>query len=374
VHWVRPALVAEVGFTEWTREGTLRHPSFQGLRKDKKAEEVMRERAAKESVVAATPAATEAPRRSTRNAARAPASAAPVIAGITLSHPDKLLFPADRLSKRDIAQYYETVGTWMIPHLRDRPLSLVRCPDGWQAQCFYQKHADKSVNVAVDRITVPEGDGTATYLAANSTAAVVALLQWGVIEIHPWASRKPKLDRPDRLILDFDPDDRVAWPDLVSAVQTTRALLDDLGLQGFLKTTGGKGLHIVMPIRPTIEWNIAKSFAKAVADTLVSTFPDRFTATVSKTKRKGKIFIDYLRNDQGATAVAPYSVRAREHAPVATPIGWEELAQDVRFSYFNVANVPARLGRLKRDPWAAFATVRQSVTKPMMKRVGYTPS
>ena len=175
-------------------------------------------------------------------------------------------------------------------------------------------------------------EGTATYLAANSTAAVVALLQWGVIEIHPWASRKPKLDRPDRLILDFDPDDGVGWPDLVSAVQVTRALLDDLGLKGFLKTTGGKGLHIVVPIRPTIEWEVAKGFAKAVADMLVSTFPDRFTATLSKAQRKGKIFIDYLRNGQGATAVAPYSVRAREHAPVATPIAWEELAQDVRFA------------------------------------------
>jgi bifunctional non-homologous end joining protein LigD len=374
VHWVRPTLVAEVAFTEWTRDGTLRHPSFQGLRKDKKAEEVMRERAVKGSVVAATAAATHAPRRSTRDAIRAPASAAPVIAGVTLSHPDKLLFLADRLSKRDLAQYYESMSTWMIPHLRDRPLSLVRCPDGWQAQCFYQKHADKSVNVAVDRITVPEGSGTATYLAVNSTAAIVALVQWGVIEIHPWASRNPRLDRPDRLILDFDPDDEVAWPDLVSAVQTTRTLLDDLGLQGFLKTTGGKGLHIVVPIRPTIEWSMAKGFAKAVADTLVSTFPGRFTASVSKAQRKGKIFIDYLRNDQGATAVAPYSVRAREHAPVATPIAWEELAQDVRFSYFNVGNVRARLGRLKRDPWAAFFDVRQSVAKSMMKRVGYTPS
>ncbi len=373
VHWVRPTLVAEVAFTEWTQDGTLRHPSFQGLRKDKKAEEVMRERAVKQSPVAVASAAADAPGRSTRKAARAPVSTAPIVSGITLSHPDKLLFPADRLSKLDLAQYYEKVSTQMIPHLRDRPLSLVRCPDGWQAQCFYQKHADKSVNVAVDRITVPEGEGTATYLAANSTAAVVALLQWGVIEIHPWASRKPKLDRPDRLILDFDPDDGVGWPDLVSAVQVTRALLDDLGLTGFLKTTGGKGLHIVVPIRPTIEWEVAKGFAKAVADMLVSTFPDRFTATLSKTQRKGKIFIDYLRNGQGATAVAPYSVRAREHAPVATPIAWEELAQDVRFGYFNVGNVPARLGRLKRDPWAAFFEVRQSIAKPMMKRIGYTP-
>ncbi len=297
--------------------------------------------------------------------------AAPVVAGIALSHPDKLFFPADRLTKLDLAQYYKKVSAWMVPHLRGRPLSLVRCPDGWQAQCFYQKHADKSVNVVVDRITVPESTGSATYLAANSAAAVVALLQWGVIEIHPWGSRKPKLDRPDRLIFDFDPGDAVTWSELVRSIHLMRKLLDDLGLKIFLKTTGGKGLHIVVPIRPTIEWEVAKGFTKAAANVLATTFPDRFTATLSKAQRKGRIFVDYLRNDLGATAVAPYSVRARDHAPVATPIAWEELAQDVRFAHFNVANVPSRLARLRGDPWAAFFDVRQSITRSMMKRIGF---
>jgi len=369
VHWVRPTLVAEVAFTEWTHDGTLRHPSFQGLRKDKKASEVMRERAVKKTP-SAKKSAVAAARRPKRNGAAPTASSNAVVAGIALSHPDKLLFPADKLTKRDVAQYYEKVGEWMVPHLRERPLSLVRCPDGWQGQCFYQKHADKSVNAAVNRIAVPEGNGTATYMSANSTEAVVALLQWGVIEVHPWGSRKPKLDRPDRLIFDFDPDDGVGWPELVSAVQVMRTLLDEMELTGFLKTTGGKGLHIVVPIRPTIEWDVAKSFTKAVADLLVATFPDRFTATLSKAQRKGKIFIDYLRNGLGATAVAPYSVRAREHAPVATPIAWEELTRDVRFAHFNVGNVPARVARLKKDPWAEFFEVSQSLTKAMMKRVG----
>ena len=195
------------------------------------------------------------------------------MAGVTLSHPDKLLFPADKLSKRDIAQYYEKVSAWMVPHLAQQAAEPGAVPGWMGGQCFYQKHADKSVNAAVERIVVPEGDGTATYLAANSTEAVVALLQWGVIEIHPWGSSKPKLDRPDRLIFDFDPDDAVAWPDLVSAVQVMRTLLDDLGLKGFLKTTGGKGLHIVVPVRPTIDWDVARSFTKAVAGVLVSTFP-----------------------------------------------------------------------------------------------------
>jgi bifunctional non-homologous end joining protein LigD len=369
VHWVRPILVAEVAFTEWTHDGTLRHPSFQGLREDKKASEVMRERAVKK-----TPPAKNSPvvatRRPKRSGAAPTASSNAVLAGITLSHPDKLLFPADKLTKRDLAQYYEKLGEWMVPHLRDRPLSLVRCPDGWQGQCFYQKHADKSVNAAVNRIAVPEGNGTATYMTVNSTTALVALLQWGVIEFHPWGSHGPRLDRPDRLIFDFDPDDGIGWSNLVSAVQVMRTLLDEMGLTGFLKTTGGKGLHIVVPIRPTIGWDVAKSFTKAVADLLVATFPDRFTATLSKAQRKGKIFIDYLRNGPGSTAVAPYSVRAREHAPVATPIAWEELKQDVRFAYFNVGNVPTRLARLKNDPWASFFDVRQALTKAMTKRVG----
>src|SRR5450432_386848 len=355
VHWVKPTLVAEVAFTEWTQNGTLRHPAFQGLRKDKKATEVMRECAVKKSPPAVRTAAT-LPAVSKRKLSRVAASA-PVVAGVALSHPDKLYFPADKLTKRDLAEYYEKISAWMIPHLRDRPLSLVRCPDGWQGQCFYQKHADKSVSAAVDRLVVPEGNASATYMAAGSAAALVGLLQWGVIEIHPWGSRRPRLERPDQLVFDFDPDDGVGWPHLVSAVQVTRTLLTDIGLMGFLKTTGGKGLHIVVPIRPTIGWETAKAFTKAIAELLVSTFPDRFTATLSKAQRKNKIFIDYLRNGLGATAVAPYSIRAREHAPVATPIAWDELKKDVRFSYFNVGNVPPRMARLKNDPWASFFDV-----------------
>ena len=372
VHWVKPTLVAEVAFTEWTQDGTLRHPSFQGLRKDKKAKEVMREYAAKKTPPADLDGRAAKPGGVKRPDAASVTSSESVVAGMAISHPDKLLFPADKLSKIDIAQYYERVGQWIVPHLRDRPLSLVRCPDGWQGHCFYQKHADKSVNAAVARMSVPEGDGTATYMSANSTAALVALLQWGVIEVHPWGSRKPKLDRPDRLVFDFDPDDGVGWSELVSAVQVTRTLLDEMGLTGFLKTTGGKGLHIVVPIRPTIDWEVAKGFTKAVADLLVTTFPDRFTATLSKARRKGKIFIDYLRNGQGATAVAPYSVRAREHAPVATPIAWEELTRDVRFAHFNVGSIPQRLTRMANDPWAAFFEVRQSLNTTMMKRVGFS--
>ncbi|TMH37901.1 MAG: hypothetical protein E6H66_01105 [Betaproteobacteria bacterium] len=292
------------------------------------------------------------------------------IAGITLSNPDKLMFPETKYSKRDLAQYYEAVGDWIVPHLARRPLMLMRCPDGWKGECFYQKHANNSVHASVGRVQVPERNGTATYFAANSVSAVVGLLQWGVLEFHPWGSRAPRLDRPDRLIFDFDPDTGVDWRELVEAVQMLRALLDDLGLEGFLKTTGGKGLHVVVPIRPTLDWEVAKGFTRAIAESLVSTFPDRFTAVMSKSKRKGKIFVDYLRNGEGATAIAAYSLRARAKAPVSTPIAWSELDSDVRFDHFNLSTVLARLKAMKKDPWADFFSTRQSVTKAMFARVG----
>ena len=391
-HWIKPQLVAEIAFTEWSNDGALRHPSFQGLREDKKATDVVREQVApvkasngdagaparkRSSGARAVPArATSAraiPARATSGGKTAQVSGASTdtVAGIKLSHPDKLLFPEAKLVKRDLALYYEAIADWILPHLKNRPLALVRCPDGWSKQCFFQKHADKSVNAAVTRVQVPESDGTATYFAANSLPALVALVQWGVVELHPWGSRTPKLDRPDRLIFDFDPDDGIGWKEIVEAVGVLRALLDDLGLEGFLKTTGGKGLHVVVPIRPTLDWTQAKGFTKAVADVLVETFPDRFIATLSKAQRKGKIFIDYLRNAEGATAIAPYAIRARAKAPVSTPIAWSEIDTDIRFDHFNVRNISERLRGLRKDPWASIGGNRQTVTRAMFKRVRY---
>jgi bifunctional non-homologous end joining protein LigD len=293
------------------------------------------------------------------------------IAGIAISHPEKLYFPDESITKAEIATYYERMAELIVPHTKDRPLALVRCPDGWNRQCFFQKHADKSVNAAVDRIDVPEGEGTATYMSASSASGLVGLVQWGVIEMHPWGSRRPHLDRPDRLIFDFDPDDAIAWPELVKDVQLLRTLLEDLDLQAFIKTTGGKGLHVIVPIRATLDWEHAKGFSRAVADFLVRTFGDRFIATASKTGRKGKVFIDYLRNAVGATAIAPYGVRARAGAPVAMPVAWDELGADVRFDHFNVRSAEQHVTRRKRDPWHDFATTRQSITKAHGKKMGF---
>ena len=308
--------------------------------------------------------------RASRDAKVAPADQ---IAGLTLTRPDKLYFPEAGITKRDLARYVETMAPWILPHLTDRPLTLVRCPDGWAGQCFYQRHADPSVAAAVSRIEVPEGDGTALYMGANSAEALVALVQWGVLELHPWASRRPRLNRPDRVIFDFDPDDGVAWAELAAAARMLRTLLQRLELQGFLKTTGGKGLHVVVPIRADQSWSESKDFAKAVAEFMARSFPDRFTAVLSKSRRAGKIFIDYLRNAESATAVAPYSVRARANAPVATPIEWDELAKEVRFDHFNLRNVPARV-KGGKDPWREFGAVKQSLRTAHSKLVGMDPA
>ncbi len=298
-------------------------------------------------------------------------SLADTVAGVKLSHPDKPYFPEAGVTKRELAQYYETVASRALPYVSDRPLSLVRCPDGWRGQCFYQKHADRSMPAAEARIEVPERAGMATYFSVSSARSLIGLVQWGMIELHPWGSRAPRLDRPDRLIFDFDPDDAVGWKPLVEAVGALRVLLKDLGLEGFLKTTGGKGLHVVVPIRATLAWAEAKGFARAVADVFERTSPDRFTAAASKAKRKGRIFVDYLRNAEGATAIAPYAVRARANAPVSTPIGWSELDADVRFDHFNIRNVPERLAAMRNDPWAAFDKTRQTITRSAFRRIGF---
>jgi len=388
-HWTEPELVAEIEFTEWTNDGTLRHPSFQGLREDKKARDVVRERPVETEEVRKTPArastskakskaparraakaAKKAAKAEAKPAAAASANEGSAVAGIKISNPDKILYPEAGITKHDLALYYEKVADWILPHLHDRPLTLVRCPSGWEKPCFYQKHPDAKVNEVIERVTVQEGKGPTIYMMANSTEALAALSQMGAIELHPFGSSAPKLTCADRLVFDFDPADDITWKTLVEGVHILKTLLEELGLTTFIKTTGGKGLHVVLPIRPSFEWAEIKAFTKAVAELMVRSFPERFVATVTKSKRHGKIFVDYLRNQDGATAIAPYSARARAHAPVATPIAWDELATDIRREHFTIRNVPERLARMKKDPWAGFFDVKQSITKAMIKKVG----
>jgi bifunctional non-homologous end joining protein LigD len=381
-HWVKPSLVGEVSFTEWTRDATLRHPSFQGLREDKRPRDVVREqpahapeaappapsrtRRASKPVSASKPLPASKPAPSSRRAA----SEGDEVAGVIISNGAKVLYPEAGITKLDLARYYEAVGEWIVPHLRDRPLTLIRCPNGWDKPCFYQKHASGTISEHIDQVDIRDSGGVKPYMIANSTSAVVALLQMGVLEVHPWGSRAPKLDHPDRLVFDFDPDESLGWDKLVDAVTVLRKLLDTLRLASFLKTTGGKGLHVVVPIEPVHVWDDVREFTKAIAELLVRTFPDRFTSKLAKASRGGRIFVDYLRNAEGATAVAPYSVRAKARAPVALPIGWSELDDDLRFDHFNVRNVPALLQRRKRDPWKDLSRVRQKLTDAMFEQLG----
>ncbi|HVN35169.1 MAG TPA: DNA ligase D [Casimicrobiaceae bacterium] len=424
VHWLRPTLVAEVEFTEWTADGTLRHPSFVGLRADKRATDVVREieraaneqppgdaaaqaasavadpiplegpkaraaarsyvakkgrSAAKEAVAAKTPrscsTAKSVPANPPKERFAAPsvrASARGSIAGIALTNPDKVLYPEAGVTKRDLARFYERIADWILPHFEQRPLTLLRCPNGWDKPCFYQKNADASVIDAIDRVKVPASNGkTSLYMMANSLTAIVGLVQMGTLELHPWGSTAGRLGYPDRLTFDLDPDDQVTWDDLKQAALLVKTLLENVGLQPFVKTTGGKGLHVVVAIEPTTEWEDAKNFTKAAAELLERTFPDRFTSKLLKVSRGGKVFIDYLRNAEGATAVGAYSLRARANAPVSTPIEWKELERDVRFHHFDVGRVLERYAKLKRDPWAGIAKSARPLDKARMAKVGY---
>ncbi len=372
-HWVEPKLVGEVSFTEWTDDGTLRHPSFQGLREDKRARDVVREQPththAAEAEADAAPSASAAKRRAPAKRSNKPDDQ-DTVAGVHISNAAKVMYAEAGLTKIDLARYYEAVGAAMLPHLRGRPLTLVRCPNGWQ-KCFYWKHATSKDIAPIDQVMVDESGGPKPYMVANSAAAIVALLQSGVLELHPWGSRTGDLGHPDRIVFDFDPDERIAWSRIVESVSVLRTLLDEIGLTGFVKTTGGKGVHVVVPIQPTLGWEAIKGFTKAIADLLVRTLPDRFIATASKRSREGKIFVDYLRNAQGSTAVAPYSLRAKANAPVAMPIGWDDLERDVRFAHFNAKNVPSLLAKRRRDPWQRFLETRQSISSAMMRHVGF---
>jgi len=291
------------------------------------------------------------------------------VAGVRLSHPDKILYPADGITKLDLAHYYEQVADWMLPLVADRLISLVRCPAGSEQKCFFQKHPGPGAFEDLRRYRVREKSATEEYLVVQKVSDLISLVQMSVLEIHLWGSRADQFERPDRLIFDLDPDEAVTWPRVVAAAKEVRLLLEELGLVSFLKTTGGKGLHIVVPIQRRTSWDDAKEFCRAVADFLVAAAPDRYIATMSKAARKGKIFVDYLRNDRGATSIAPYSTRARPRATVSVPIAWDELNSNLRSDHFTVKNLPARLGRLKKDPWADLAKTRQSITAAMLRQL-----
>jgi bifunctional non-homologous end joining protein LigD len=294
------------------------------------------------------------------------------IEGVRLSSPGKILYDEQGITKLELAEYYRAVAHWMLPHVADRPLTLIRCPQGQEKYCFVQRRVGEAFPSYIHRVTVEvEGEkGEAVHIAVGSLRGVLYLVQIGVLEIHTWGSRRDRLDRPDRMIFDLDPDPSLPFEAVIDAALRIRARLAGLGLESFVKTTGGKGLHVVVPLTRGASWDQVHDFSRALAEEMVSAEPSRYLAESSKAGRTGKIFIDYLRNAYSATAIAPYSTRARAGAPVSTPLTWAEVEAGVAPGDFTVLTVPDRLKKLKRDPWQAYATTRQSLTKSVRAALG----
>ena len=298
-----------------------------------------------------------------------PEARAASVAGVRITNPQRVLFDEMGVTKEALARYYEGVAEWILPELKDRPLSLVRCPQGPGEGCFYQKNIDSRFSPAIDRVEVDLGGG-GTYAMANSIEAVVSLVQMGVIELHVWGSTRADLERPDRMVFDLDPDPAVAWREVMASAHLLRERREALGLDSYVKTTGGKGLHVMVPLARRHDWDEVKGFSRAFAQTIVDERPDLYTVKAAKKERPRRIFIDWLRNGECATAVAAYSVRARKGAPVATPLHWDELGGRLKPAQFHVGNVARRLAGPRPDPWKAFRRASQTLTAAMKRKVG----
>jgi bifunctional non-homologous end joining protein LigD len=275
------------------------------------------------------------------------------VAGVRLTHPDRVLYPDQGLTKLALARYYESIADWVLPHIQGRPLALLRCPEGVGKECFFQKHlSSREPPPGLIEVPIREKEKTGRYAVVVSLQGLIQLVQMGILEIHPWGAKATDVERPDRIVLDLDPAPDVSWDRVCEAALRVRATLTGaFGLDGYLKTTGGKGLHVVTKAPPGSSWDDVKELARQVAEDLARERPKEYTARMAKSARGGKIFIDYLRNARGATAVAPYSTRARAGAPVATPLAWEELTLGLKPQELNVTTVPVRLRALASDPW-----------------------
>jgi bifunctional non-homologous end joining protein LigD len=343
--WVTPKLVAEISYTEHTKEGYLRHPSYLGLREDKPAKNV------------------GAAKMTTANDTGE-------MAGVRLTSPDKVMFSEQGVTKVDLARYLADTADRILPYLAGRPLSLVRCPEGRRKSCFFQKHAIPGFPDNFRRIEIREKDGgAADYLYIEDKAGLVAAAQMGVLEFHIWGSKVDKLEKPDRLVFDLDPADDVTFNDVKNAAQDLRDVLAAADLKSFPLLTGGEGIHLVAPLERRQDWTTVKRFAAGLARKLSEAEPERFTAKASKAGRKGRIFIDWLRNARGATAIAPYSPRAHAGAPIATPVSWQELGRIKSASQYKLDTIKRRLTHLKDNPWSGYFDLRQSIREEVLALV-----
>ena len=364
-HWLKPQLLAEVAFAEITKEGSVRHAVFHGLRTDKPARSITEERPAPVTEGKAAKGRAAKP----RVARPAPPVEASATSGkIRLTHPERVIDPTSGATKRDLADYYIGIREWLMPQLAQRPVALVRAPEGITGELFFQKNADRLAIPGVETMG-KEYTGHPVMLL-NTLEALIGAVQMSTIELHTWNAVAGDLQRPDRFVLDLDPDPALPWKSMVEATQLTLAVLDELGLECFLKTSGGKGIHLVVPLTPKDDWDAVKTFSHAIVKHIAKLLPDRFSAVSGPKNRVGRIFIDYLRNGLGATTICAYSPRTREGLPVSVPIFREELLEIKGANVWNIHNIHERLGELDTDPWADLDQVQQTITAEMRRRVG----
>ncbi|RLU11388.1 DNA ligase D [Pseudomonas prosekii] len=356
VHWLKPELLAEVAYAEITKDGSVRHSVFHGLRSDKPAKDITEE-TPKDVSEPSTPAPEKKPKK----------SATPTPGKIRITHPDRVIDASSGSTKMQLAEYYVSVADWILPTLKNRPIALVRAPEGVAGELFFQKNAER---LAIPGIESVDGE---TVMLINNAEALVGAVQMSTIEFHSWNARAPDLERPDRFVLDLDPDPALPWKSMVEATTLTLTILDELGLTSFVKTSGGKGIHLVVPLTPKDSWDSVKEFSHGIVKYMAKLIPQRFSAVSGPKNRVGRIFIDYLRNAKGATTINAYAARTREGLPVSVPIFREEVAEIKGANVWNIHNLHERLGELGEDPWADYAKTRQTITNEMRRKIGLKP-
>ncbi|MDB5983806.1 MAG: ligD [Pseudomonas sp.] len=368
VHWLEPTLLAEVAFAEMTKEGSVRHAVFHGLRNDKPAKDITEERP---NTVKPNTMKNTASKAAAKPAAKAKAKAVQADLGdgtVRITHPDRVIDASTGTTKRQLAEYYASVAEWILPQLKDRPVALVRAPDGIAGELFFQKNAER---LAIPGILTLDKEVTGQpVMIINNAEALIGAVQMSTVELHTWNATSDDLEHPDRFILDLDPDPALPWKSMVEATHLTLSVLDELGLKSFLKTSGGKGIHVVVPLTRKLGWDEVKDFSHAIVSHMAKLLPDRFSAVSGPKNRVGRIFIDYLRNGLGATTICAYAVRTREGLPVSVPIFREEVAELKGGNQWNIHNVHERLAEVGDEPWAGLKKTRQSITAEMRRRVG----
>ncbi|WP_434570168.1 DNA ligase D [Pseudomonas sp. Z3-6] len=371
VHWLEPTLLAEVAFAEMTKEGSVRHAVFHGLRDDKPAEAITQELAkpVKKTTAKKKTSTQDAPEATPAKGKSKTKAKAPAMDGkVRITHPDRVIDASSGTTKRQLAEYYASVAEFILPELAERPVALVRAPEGIAGELFFQKNPER---LAIPGITSLDKDLTGQpVMIINNAEALIGAVQMSTVELHTWNATSVDLDKPDRFVLDLDPDPALPWKSMVEATQLTLSVLDELGLKAFLKTSGGKGIHVVVPLTRKLGWDEVKGFSHAIVSHMAKLLPDRFSAVSGPKNRVGRIFIDYLRNGLGATTICAYAARTREGLPVSVPIFREEVAELKGANLWNVHNVHERLAEVGHEPWAGLKKTRQSITAQMRRRIG----